>query len=447
MANQVSTTTRSARWCFTINLRDEDGDAIFAALPEGCRYVIWQHERGSGTEHDHLQGYIAFTSAKSMRQVKGLLGERAHVEVARGSEEENKKYCSKEDTRVRGPWSFGKEAEPGKRTDLAEIATRISGGEALGKIIGDRPDMYIKYSTGMSRLASLINPPRRDNLEVLCIWGESGVGKTWKAYEIDPNIYRVVYGNAGSWWDGYQDQDTVLFDEFRGQIPLTKMLQYLDKYGLRVEVKGATAPAKFTKVIITANSAPDCWYDDKELTRAAELQALLRRVGLGNTKNSQALTIRATSREQLEGELDAKLPSLPGMWACYRKLGPPGPAPAPAPQPQPIPQVIDEPGDDALVPAVIIPQPVKLHAVTVQGSAPKSLSAKHVIDLSKDEEEDFLGPAPSKKKETEVDKPEPSQPSSTGASMFMDIGPIPQPTQVSAADGISEDEEEEGGDE
>ena len=34
-------------------------------------------------------------------------------------------YCSKEETRVDGPWEFGVDKQPGQRTDLEEIGQLI----------------------------------------------------------------------------------------------------------------------------------------------------------------------------------------------------------------------------------------------------------------------------------------------------------------------------------
>ncbi len=79
-----------------------DGPAI-----ADLRYGIYQLERGAeGTEH--WQGYLEFSVTKrlaALRRIHGLAG--AHFERRRGTADEARNYCRKEDTRLAGPYEFG----------------------------------------------------------------------------------------------------------------------------------------------------------------------------------------------------------------------------------------------------------------------------------------------------------------------------------------------------
>jgi len=86
-------TKRSRNWCFTLNnyLPDEE-----QALQEiDCKYMIYGRETGEKTWTHHLQGYIVFSTLKSLAQVKSLIP-RAHLEPAKGTAEENRVNCTKD---------------------------------------------------------------------------------------------------------------------------------------------------------------------------------------------------------------------------------------------------------------------------------------------------------------------------------------------------------------
>ena len=76
-------------------------------------------------------------------------------------------------------------------------------------------------------------------------------------------------------WDGYQGQEHVVVDEFRGAIDISHLLRWLDRYPVIVEVKGSSAVLKASTIWITSNLHPKDWYFGlDELT----LAALLRRM-------------------------------------------------------------------------------------------------------------------------------------------------------------------------
>ena len=55
-----------------------------------------------------------------------MVGQRAHVEVAKGNESQNKTYCSKSDPE---PEEFGKQGDPRKRSDLEDFKDAVKSGE------------------------------------------------------------------------------------------------------------------------------------------------------------------------------------------------------------------------------------------------------------------------------------------------------------------------------
>lgn len=91
--------TRSRAWCITWNNPTDANYRVMDTVT--CEYMIYQTERGdNGTKH--IQGYVYFKNAKKFsRMQKIFVG--AHLEVARGTPNMNKTYCSKIDSRIIGP--------------------------------------------------------------------------------------------------------------------------------------------------------------------------------------------------------------------------------------------------------------------------------------------------------------------------------------------------------
>ena len=83
------------------------------------------------------------------------------------------------------------------------------------------------------------------------------------------------------------------------------MLQILDPYPLRLEIKGGLVPARFTVVFITSNTMPKDWYENKDGRRDAELKALDRRLDTESETNKNPIRfIHVDSRDELHRRLD-----------------------------------------------------------------------------------------------------------------------------------------------
>lgn len=331
-------------WCFTVN-NPTHKNLFPNGLPEGIRYVVYQLERGEqGTPH--LQGYISLKKGQRNSWLRKLesrttegesfhVFERAALFVARGSPDQNKTYCTKAEGRIEGPWELGELPKgQGDRTDLREAAMEL---QRTGDIRSIDPAIFIKYANGCLKLAALAQPPRRDNLKVITIVGPSGIGKSYAVHDLYPDVYVVNMGNSGLWWDGYTGQPAVLFEEFKGQVQLQKMLQILDPYPLRLEIKGGLVPARFSVVFITSNTMPSEWYENKDGRRDAELAALDRRLDTESpTNHAPVRFIHVDARDELHRRLDRAM-GIADLDPKPRKQLAPAPPPIVIPaSPQPV---------------------------------------------------------------------------------------------------------------
>nr|WAE42409.1 MAG: replication associated protein [Cressdnaviricota sp.] len=249
-------------WLFTLHAMScEEGDAWCLdgppyELPHGCRFLIYQVEVAPTSNQVHLQGYVYTNTWERLSFVRRLFDGRAHWEKARGNAAQNIAYCSKEESAVAGPFTFGDPPHQGSSAKLEEAITALKDGATLASVAFDYSQQWALHYRGFESLRRMLLPPvpAWRELYVQWMWGTTGVGKTRAAYAIDPSLY-CVRGD-GTWWDGYEDQKTILFDEFYGQIKMQDMLRWLDGYPVALPVKGGFTEARWLHVILTSNVDP-----------------------------------------------------------------------------------------------------------------------------------------------------------------------------------------------
>lgn len=109
-------------------------------------------------------------------------------------------------------------------------------------------------------------------------WGRTGAGKTRSVYDNLPSLDSLfVYAGSG-WFDGYDGQPIVLFDDFGGhEFKISYLLKLLDRYPIRVPVKGGFVHWAPQEIYITSNIDPHNWYSN---ANPEHVRALLRRITL-----------------------------------------------------------------------------------------------------------------------------------------------------------------------
>jgi len=269
-------------WCFTLNNASFNAPTTDSA-PE-VRYMVWQEEKGlEGTTH--LQGYVELVKPMRMQAVKRVLGiNGAHLETRKGTRDQARDYCMKEETRVSGPWEYGEwsSSGQGRRSDLIS-ACKILEDSGLPTLIASHPEVFVKYHRGLQALQFYKDKERSQKLRTVrtyVIWGATGVGKTHAAMVMDCPKFKLDMSANGStlWWDGYQSEPVLVVDDFYGWVPFGKLLNLLDIYPLRLDVKGAHAWAAWEVIIITSNKPPEDWYHQLTENQKAALERRLTQV-------------------------------------------------------------------------------------------------------------------------------------------------------------------------
>jgi len=257
-----STVAQSQYWMCTINNPTSDD---IPACWEGVTYAVWQAEKGAeGTEH--LQVYVIFDKKKRMTALKKI-NARAHWDPRYGTHQQAKEYCTKEDTRMRGPWEVGEEPadkEQGKRNDLLSLKRKLDEGKTESEIASDPETfpVWARYHKVVARYRMLTGKQRDWPTFTQVIWGRPGLGKTRLARDMAGPAAYWLPRPAGqtAWFDGYIGQDIIVIDEFYGWLSLDLLCRVLDRYPMQVETKGGAFPLTVKKVIITSNVPPAQWY-------------------------------------------------------------------------------------------------------------------------------------------------------------------------------------------
>lgn len=285
----------SRKYQLTINNPEEHGfshDVIRTIIGgfSSCVYWCMCDETGQeGTFHTHI--YLAFQNAVMFSTVhKRFYG--AHIESAKGSHQQNRDYIRKE-----GKWAEDEKhetnhadtfEESGELPEEASKRQRDSEGIlAMLESGATKVEILREYPTAISRMQHieaarqmLLEEQYGDtfrNLEIVYLWGKTGVGKTKSVmgkygYR---NVYRVT--NYNHPFDGYAGQDVILFDEFRSSLPIAEMLTYLDGYPVELPCRYTNKIACFTKVYLVSNIPLEAQYLHVQRSEPETWKAFLRR--------------------------------------------------------------------------------------------------------------------------------------------------------------------------
>lgn len=230
-----------------------------------CYYVIGK-ETCPTTGRKHLQGFIQLIRPRVMKSLQKIIGDPdCHVEEMRGTATEASTYCKKE--HLLSEW--GNLRTQGERTDFDEIKKKVlENGRMPAEII----DMNLQQIRHAEKLLQYSNAKRSWKTIVYWFWGKTGSGKTKAAWEEDPNAW-VAMSNL-NYWEGYNGEETVIFDDFRGDYcKFHELLKIFDRYPYRVNVKFGSRQLLAKKIIVTCPYPPDEVYENRE-----DINQLMRRI-------------------------------------------------------------------------------------------------------------------------------------------------------------------------
>jgi RNA helicase./Putative viral replication protein. len=256
------------------NYKQEEYELLLLKLQQKTTYYVAGKEVGDGGT-PHIQGYFdmknEMTRSAIFKYFKPLT---FFFDKRMGTSEQAISYCKKDNNFVE--WGEpNKVKKVGERSDIDEVRQMVSENNGMREIVQKArnyqclrmAEIILKYNENV----------RMWKPDVYWLFGDTGAGKTRKAFEIFSDRSKVWVSNKTlKWWEGYDAHPDVLFDEFRGDFAtFHEMLRILDQYPYRVEHKGGSRQLLARRIIITSCHPPSEVYNG--VTNEDKLQ-LFRRI-------------------------------------------------------------------------------------------------------------------------------------------------------------------------
>lgn len=290
--------TQCRKWFITINNpldHDMSHEQIIDCLSKIKKLDYWcMSDEIGGQEHTYHTHLYIYRSGQIRFSALKRLFPTANLKMAKGSSQECRDYIRKEGkykdsekacTNLKDTFQeYGElpNEKQGSRTDLNTLYDMIKDGLSDYEILEENPNYMKRLSTiGQVRETLKYEEFRnklRSEMHVEYWSGSSGTGKTsgiYAMYGFD-NVYRVTdYKNP---WDSYKGQDVVVFEEFRSDVEITKLLIWLDIYPLELPCRYNNKTACYTKVFFTSNVPLYCQYKYIQSDEPETFKALKRRI-------------------------------------------------------------------------------------------------------------------------------------------------------------------------
>jgi len=220
-------------------------------------YVAWGEETCPTTGKPHLQMFAYSIQAQRKSWWNKIFPKR-YVARMLGNFAQNEVYCSKVGTYHE--WGT-KPMGNGEKRSLHVMKDKLDEGLRPVEVAAEHPELfqvYCQYRGGLEQYAAHINRKKYkgDYSAPFVQWsfGPTGTGKTRDVVGRHENLF-IVPDLTGKWFDGYNGEEAVLFDDTDKfvHLPRSTFLRLCDRYGQQVPVKGGFAYWKPKYIYFTSN--------------------------------------------------------------------------------------------------------------------------------------------------------------------------------------------------
>lgn len=190
---------RSTRYVFTLNNYEDADCERLRDLGRSCRYLVFGREVGdSGTPH--LQGFVIFDTPVRFAAAKRALGDRCHIEAARGNTRQASDYCKKDGDYEEIGTCPGPVGKTNRFEEFKEWVLAQSSKPTAAVVAETHPSIYMQYGRCMEwidliypssfvvtgeyrnyqrRLADRLDEPADDRTITFVVDERGGTGKSW----------------------------------------------------------------------------------------------------------------------------------------------------------------------------------------------------------------------------------------------------------------------------
>lgn len=246
-------------WCFT----NFDLDVVYEDWNK-MTYLCYGEEICPTTKRKHHQGYVEFSSNMRLSALKKI-NNSIHWELRRGTQEQAIGYTKggeaykKPINTVWVEMGERKSNNQGQRTDLIVLRDGIKAKKTDEALLNELTSLQSVKCINTVR--GILMKHRTTKPKVIWRWGLSGLGKTrWiKDKHGEENCY---IKDGTKWWEGYNQEEAIIIDDFDGKWPFRDFLRLLDYGRYQGEVKGGHVKINSPYIYITCEFPPEHFYED-----------------------------------------------------------------------------------------------------------------------------------------------------------------------------------------
>ena len=243
---------------------------------EDMAYMCYGIEICPTTKRLHWQGFVIFTSRHRMSAVKTLLhSSTIHVERMRGTVQESIEYCRKDGNFQ----EWGTIPSGMKRSQLsnADILTTLRT-KKVRDIISSTPELMYRARELLYIQNTIVNDTPKKWKTWIWFWtGVTGAGKTTRLINYSNILNKDFYfkHDNSKFWDGYNGQEIVVFDDVI--YPISHLLRLHNPTPQLVNLKGGSINFRARIIIICTNYSIDEWYQSAR-GNPVQFEAFKRRI-------------------------------------------------------------------------------------------------------------------------------------------------------------------------